>query len=103
MSHHLQRGFKAQLEHTKQLIIQHGGLNFIEKELGLDHFIYFLADTLGCQPRKAKEYIYIVKRSTLAANRLKKIESGELKGSASEHLEEIKAAQQREARSKTDS
>lgn len=69
--HHTQRSMGAQLERVKEMIVSMGGLQKIDREFGLAHFQALIAGRLPCSQRKARDYIDLIKRSSIAEARLK--------------------------------
>ena len=70
MSHHTQRARQNQISRTRDLIVATGGLQIIEDQIGVSHFVYYIAEELGCTVAKAREYIQICKMSTIARHRI---------------------------------
>lgn len=62
-----------QVQKVKDLIIACGGLHVIETQIGIQHFKYYVAGEVGCTPRKAEDYITLLKRSAIAKARIDEI------------------------------
>lgn len=73
--HHTQRARSSQITRVRDLIIEVGGLKLVEDEIGLSHFVYYVAEEIGCTASKAKEYIRICKMSTIARQRIQTIKA----------------------------
>ena len=61
------------MEKVKELIVKAGGLTFIENQVGIMHFKYYVAGEIFCTPRKAEEYIQILRRSAIARARIEEL------------------------------
>ena len=70
LSHHTQRARQNQITKTRDLIVATGGLNVIEDQVGVSHFVYYIAEELGCTVQKAREYMQICKMATIARHRI---------------------------------
>ena len=52
-----------------------GGLDLIESQIGVSHFVYYIAEELGCTVKKAREYIQICKMATIARHRIQSLKA----------------------------
>jgi len=70
--HHTIKGREKQIMFVKDEIIRLGGYQKIDTELGIRHFTYYVADSIGCTFNKAREYIELVINSSIARARIEK-------------------------------
>ena len=73
MSHHTQLSRGKQVSKVRDLIIQTGGLTFIEKEVGINVFVDYVADEIDCTREKAMEYVRTCKRGAIARARIQSL------------------------------
>lgn len=52
-----------------------GGLHLIESEVGVSHFVYYVAEEIGCTVEKAREYIQICKMGSIARGRIEALKN----------------------------
>lgn len=71
--HHTQTSRRSQMDQVKKEIVKLGGWIVLEKEIGILHFTYYIADLLNCTKGKAKEYIDQAVQGSLAKARIDKL------------------------------
>ena len=61
------------MQKVQDLIIQAGGIKFIESKVSLNTFCDYVAFVIDCTPQKAREYVQTCKRGSMARAKIESL------------------------------